>query len=98
MPRPKPEGPYKNFQLRLSGEEAARLIKLYDQAKSRNPYASETDVNRRLLDLDPDLDGIITEKDRLYFQQAGKEKAKLLGRAPASKPHLREVSPKTKRK
>lgn len=98
MPRPKPEGPFKTFQLRLNGEEAARWFKIWRTAKERNHYMTETDVNRRLLGLDEDKNGEVTERDRIWFQQAGKEKAKLLGRGASGKAHIKEVSPRTKRK
>lgn len=98
MPRPKPEGPVKTFQFRMSGEVARRWLDLFDKAKKRNPYLDESDFNKRLVGLTKDLDGSVPEADVAYFRQAGQEKAKLIGRAASGKPHIREVSPKVKRK
>ena len=59
-----------------------------------------TDVNRRLLGLDPDVDGLVTEKERRYFlgAKASGKAADLIGRARGGKSHIQEVSPKQKRK
>ena len=99
MPRPKPKGPIKHFQFRLKPEEAERWYEVFNRAQDRNPRINETEVNRRLLGLDPDIDGAVTEKDRMYFQgQTGQtQTTELLGRAKSSKAHLKEVSPRTKR-
>jgi hypothetical protein len=97
MPRRKKEGPSRNFQLRLSGEEAERWLKIRELALERNPRCNDTDINRRLLGLDPDIDGLITEKDRLYFLGAKAAHAEMLGRAEGKKPLIREVSRKLKR-
>ena len=57
MPRKKPEGPVVNFQLKLYGAEAERWLRIRNAAKVKNPYIDDTGVNRRLLGLDPDLNG-----------------------------------------
>lgn len=72
-PRMKKPPPYKTFQIRLSGEEAERWLEVRRRADDRNPRADDTDVNRRLLGLDSDTDGLITEKDRLFFLGQKKE-------------------------
>lgn len=99
MPRPKPEGETKSFQFRMTVEETARWLELYQRAKDRTGgYIKDTDFNRLLLGLKEDPKAV-TEKDRIYFQQAGLEdKAKLIGRVTSPRPHIREVSPKIKRK
>jgi hypothetical protein len=68
MPRKKANGPTVNFQLRLSGEEAIRYIDVLSRAKERNVRSDNTDVNRRLLKLDPDADGLVTDKEVAYFR------------------------------
>jgi hypothetical protein len=96
MPRPKPKGPIKHFQLRLKPEEAERWQRVFDKARDRNPRINETEVNRRLLGLDSDIDGAVTEKDRIYFLgQTGA--TELVGQTKPSKAHLKEVSPRSKR-
>lgn len=96
MPRPKPKGPMKNFQFRLKPKEAERWYEVFRRAQDRNPRINETEVNRRLLGLDLDIDGAVTEKDRVYFQ-GQTQTTELLGRTKPSKAHLKEVSPRTKR-
>jgi hypothetical protein len=98
MPRPKPKGPIKTFQLRLTAEESERWFKIWEAAKKRNHYINETGINRRLLGLEPDVDGSVTEKDRIYFQGTSATPADMLGRAASAKPHISEVSPRQKRK
>lgn len=98
MARKKKEGPVVNFQLKLYGEEANRWLKIRAKAKERNHYIDDTSINRRLLGLDPDVDGSVTEKDRLTFQTssaAGKQ-PEMLGQI-AAKTRLAEV-PRRKRK
>lgn len=96
MPRPKPKGPIKHFQLRLKPEEAERWQEVFKRAQDRNPRINETEVNRRLLGLDMDIDGAVTEKDRVFFQ--GQTSAtEMIGQTKPSKAHLKEVSPRTKR-
>ena len=68
MPRPKPKGRIKTFQLRLRVEESERWYEVFAKAVQRNPRINETEINRRLLGLDDDIDGAVTEKDRIYFQ------------------------------
>jgi hypothetical protein len=96
MPRPKPKGPIKTFQLRLRADESKRWYEIFAKALERNPRINETEINRRLLGLDVDIDGAVTEKDRIYFQ-GQTPNADMLGRAKSSKAHLKEVSPRTKR-
>jgi hypothetical protein len=99
MPRKKPEGPVVNFQLKLYGEEAERWLKVRDQAKKRNGYIGDTGVNRRLLGLDPDKDGEVTERDRAYFLGSQSSRpAELIGRPPSGKAHIKEVTPKRGRR
>lgn len=100
MPRRKAAGPTVNFQLRLAGEEAERWQEIKERALSRNGRCNDTDINRRLLGLDPDTDGLVSEKDRRYFLGAkvsGKS-ADLIGRAAGGKSHIKEVAPKVRRK
>ena len=97
MPRPKPLGPIKNFQLKLSAEESERWETISQAVKARNRYLNDTQINRILLGLDDDPE-IITEKELMYFRGIP-GKAQVLGRAAPSKAHIREVtSPKKKRK
>lgn len=96
MPRPKPTGPIKHFQLRLKPDEAERWLEIFNRAKDRSPRINETEVNRRLLGLDPDIDGAVTEKDRIFFQ-GQTHPAEMVGRPKPSKAHLKDVSPRTKR-
>jgi hypothetical protein len=100
MPRKKPSGPSVPFQLRLRGEEAERWLKIKSGALVKNPRINDIEINRRLLGLDPDIDGAVTEKDRLFFAggKPGKSEVGLAGRPQSTKPDLRQVSPtKTKR-
>lgn len=97
MPRPKPAGPIKTFQLKLTAEESERWRKIWESAKERNHYINETQVNRILLGLDDDPE-MVNERERMYFRGVP-GKPGMLGRAAPSKPHIREVaSPKKKRK
>jgi hypothetical protein len=97
MPRKKKEGAIAHFQLKLYGEEAERWQQIFELALSRNRRYTATDVNRRLLNLDPDTDGVVTERDRSFFL-GGKRRADMLGRTKESKPHIQEVSPRLRRK
>jgi hypothetical protein len=98
MPRAKPNGQTKNFQFRMTPEETERWQALFDKAwKRTHGCIDETKFNRLLLGLRDDP-AVLTPQERAYFQQAGMDKAELIGRAPASKPHIREVSPRSKRK
>lgn len=98
MPRPKPEGPQKTFQLRLKGDDAERWLKIWHTAKERNHYINETQVNRILLGLD-EVNEAVTERDRAFFQGTKKPiKARMVGRGASGKPHISEVSPQSKRK
>lgn len=96
MPRPKPAGPIKTFQLKLSTEQSARWLKLFTAAKERNPYVNDTIFNRLLLGLEDDPE-ILTEKDRLFFRGA-KLPSEMKGPVESKKPRLKEVSPKNRRK
>jgi hypothetical protein len=97
MPRKKPVGPVVNFQLKLYGEEAERWLKIRDQAKKRNNYIGDTGINRRLLGLDPDKAGEVTERDRAFFLGPQSSKpAEMLGRTPSGKAHIKDVSPKVR--
>lgn len=89
-----------NFQLRLTPEETERWQKIWDQALSRNPRCNHTHVNRRLLGLDPDIDGLVDEKDRRFFlgAKASGKSAELVGRAVGGKTHIKDVSRKQRRK
>lgn len=98
MPRPRPEGDTKNFQFRMTVEETARWQEIFDRAWERTKGCIDaTKFNRLLLGLEENP-SILSEKDRLYFQQAGQDRAKVLGRAASSKPHIKEAAPQIKRK
>jgi hypothetical protein len=97
MPRPKPEGKVKHFQFRMTPEETARWQVLFDRAwKRTHGCIDETKFNRLLLGLRDDP-AVLTAQERASFLQADADNAELIGRAPASKPHIREVSPRSKR-
>lgn len=100
MPRRKRTGPTVQFQLRLAGDEAERWQQVREWAVSRNARCNDTQINRRLLGLDPDTDGLVTEKDRRYFlgAKASGKSAEIFGRAATGKSHIKEVSPKIRRK
>jgi hypothetical protein len=76
MSRKKPLSHKSNnmFQIRLSDEELERYIEILRRAEKRQPRAGETDVNRRLLGLDEDTDGLVTDEDVLYFQGRTKKR------------------------
>lgn len=95
MPRKKQTGPSVTFQLRLRGEEAERWLKVKSKALSKNPRIDDTEINRRLLGLDPDIDGAVTEKDRLFFAggKPSRSEVGLMGRPQSTKPDLRQVPP-----
>lgn len=95
MPRPKTPGPSLNFQLRLSGEPAARYMEIIARARGRNARADNTDINRRLLGLDPDTDGLVTDMEVAYFR--GEIALEDLGGSD-SRPLLKESPPKGKKK
>lgn len=94
MPRKKPDGAVVNFQLKLYGEEAERWLRVRNQAKQRNPYINDTVINRRLLGLDSDAGGEVTDRDRMFFLGGAAAKPELIGRAKSGKPHIKEVSRK----
>ncbi len=84
-PRPKQQGyPDANLSLRLTGEEAERYDEVLRRALQRHPRANKSEVVRRLLGLDRDSDGLVTESDRLYFQ--GKAIAELPVKVGTAKP------------
>jgi len=98
MPRPKQDGFTKNFQFRLTAVETTRWLEIFEKAKKRNPYITETHFNRILVGLDEDAQSLLTERDRIYFQGTRAKEATMAGRAGSitSKPHIKEVSPKRK--
>jgi hypothetical protein len=81
----------------MTVEETVRWNELFQIAYEKTGgYIDATKFNRLLVGLKDDPT-VVTEKDRAYFRQAGKEPAKMLGRAPSTKPRIREVSSKSKR-
>lgn len=69
MPRQKTEDVDRvNFQLWLRGDAAKRYDEVLRRAKNRQPRANNAHVNGRLLGLEPDTDGLVTEADRQFFQ------------------------------
>jgi hypothetical protein len=60
--------PDANLSIRLAGAEAERYDEVLRRAFGRNPRASKSDVARRLLNLDSDTDGLVTDEDVLFFQ------------------------------
>lgn len=87
-----------SFQLKLYDEEAERWLEIKTWAKERtNDRIDDTEINRRLLGLDPDKNGEVTEEDRLYFLgPEGILRAEMLGKL-AAKAHIKQVPPKRKR-
>jgi len=69
--------------LRLRGEEKERYLEVLRRAFQRQPRANNTHVNRRLLGLDPDTDGLVTHEDVLYFQ--GRQPEQKSGTSDTSK-------------
>lgn len=96
MPRKKRH--FASFQLKLYDDDADRWLKIQEQAKLRtNNRITDTEINRRLLQLDPDTDGAVTESDVLMFQgPAAILRAEMAGRL-AAKTKLRDVSSRKKR-
>ena len=96
MPRPRPSGPRKTFQLKLTPEESERWQKTFDRARERNHYINETQVNRILLGLDDDP-ATVTERERIYFRGIP-GKPGMLGHTALSKSHIHEVAPAKKKR
>lgn len=96
MPRPKQNGPTRNFQFRMDAEQTKRWLEIWTRAKKRNQHINESEVNKRLTGLKaPDSD--VTEDDRLYFLgPEAIERAEMVGRLRA-KTRIKEVSSKKKR-
>lgn len=96
MPRKKSAGPKKNFQFRLTPEEAKRWFELYEKAKMRTVgKLDDTYFNRLLVGLEHNP-ALVTEKDRLSFFSVSVEEPKLIGQAPSGKAHIKQVSPRSK--